>query len=200
MGVPTSEVGYTSATTGRGDHEVYEGHVVALGKKVWQIIRFLNDTDSVESCNEITGCQFTANIQGFKRKLLWCVKICFSVSSQVSHTGVVEYSGLPRYHAMATGKLSPAFCRIAACSSTVLLLHWLARSIKRISWLLVIYRFLQTKFTEIGHEIRLTGHNAPWRLLLSSRNLSDLLWAGAADSILSRSIVYHDMYFVTSFR
>jgi hypothetical protein len=33
MGVPTSEVGYTSATTGRGDHEVYKGHVVALEKK-----------------------------------------------------------------------------------------------------------------------------------------------------------------------
>jgi hypothetical protein len=32
MGVPTSEVGYTSATTGRGDHEVYKGHVVALGE------------------------------------------------------------------------------------------------------------------------------------------------------------------------
>jgi hypothetical protein len=32
MGVPTSEVGYTSATTGRGDHEVYKGHVVALGR------------------------------------------------------------------------------------------------------------------------------------------------------------------------
>jgi hypothetical protein len=31
MGVPTSEVGYTSATTGRGDHEVHTGHVVALG-------------------------------------------------------------------------------------------------------------------------------------------------------------------------
>jgi hypothetical protein len=31
MGVPTSEVGYTSATTGRGDHEVHKGHVVALG-------------------------------------------------------------------------------------------------------------------------------------------------------------------------
>jgi hypothetical protein len=30
MGVPTSEVGYTSATTGRGDHEVHKGHVVAL--------------------------------------------------------------------------------------------------------------------------------------------------------------------------
>jgi hypothetical protein len=43
MGVPTSEVGYTSATTRRGDHEVHNGHVVALEKKlllerqaVWQ--------------------------------------------------------------------------------------------------------------------------------------------------------------------
>jgi hypothetical protein len=31
MGVPTLEVGYTSATTGRGDHEVHKGQVVALG-------------------------------------------------------------------------------------------------------------------------------------------------------------------------
>jgi hypothetical protein len=30
MCVPTSEVGYTSATTGRGDHQVHKGHVVAL--------------------------------------------------------------------------------------------------------------------------------------------------------------------------
>jgi hypothetical protein len=29
-GVPISEVGYTSATTGRGDHEVHKGHVVTL--------------------------------------------------------------------------------------------------------------------------------------------------------------------------
>jgi hypothetical protein len=33
MGNPTSEVGYTSATTGRGDHEVHKGHVVALERK-----------------------------------------------------------------------------------------------------------------------------------------------------------------------
>jgi hypothetical protein len=32
MGVPTSEVGYTSAITGRGDHEVNKGYVVALEK------------------------------------------------------------------------------------------------------------------------------------------------------------------------
>jgi hypothetical protein len=30
MGVPTSDVSYTSATDGKGDHEVYKGHVVAL--------------------------------------------------------------------------------------------------------------------------------------------------------------------------
>jgi hypothetical protein len=30
MGVPNSEVGYTSATAGRGDHEVHKGHVVTL--------------------------------------------------------------------------------------------------------------------------------------------------------------------------
>ena len=33
MGVPTSEVGYTSATARRGDHESSYEHVVALGKK-----------------------------------------------------------------------------------------------------------------------------------------------------------------------
>jgi hypothetical protein len=33
MGVPTSEVGYTSATTGRADHEVHKGNVVALEKE-----------------------------------------------------------------------------------------------------------------------------------------------------------------------
>jgi hypothetical protein len=33
MGVSTSEVGYTSATIRRGDHEVNDGHVVALDLK-----------------------------------------------------------------------------------------------------------------------------------------------------------------------
>jgi hypothetical protein len=33
MGVPTSEVGYTSATTRRGDHDVHKGSVVALRRK-----------------------------------------------------------------------------------------------------------------------------------------------------------------------
>jgi hypothetical protein len=33
MGAPTSEVGYTSATTRRGDHEVYMGMWWKWGKK-----------------------------------------------------------------------------------------------------------------------------------------------------------------------
>jgi hypothetical protein len=33
MGIPTLKVGYTSATTGMGDHEVHKQHVVALEKK-----------------------------------------------------------------------------------------------------------------------------------------------------------------------
>ena len=37
MGVPTSEVGYTSATARRGDHESSYEHVVALEKKTWCI-------------------------------------------------------------------------------------------------------------------------------------------------------------------
>jgi hypothetical protein len=36
MGALTSDVGYTSATTGRGDHEVHKGHVVVLGRGVPQ--------------------------------------------------------------------------------------------------------------------------------------------------------------------
>jgi hypothetical protein len=31
MGILPSEVGYASATTGRGDYKVNKGHVVALG-------------------------------------------------------------------------------------------------------------------------------------------------------------------------
>jgi heme/copper-type cytochrome/quinol oxidase subunit 3 len=42
MGIPTSEVGYTSATTGRGDHEVHKGHVVGLDIMI--IIYLISDS------------------------------------------------------------------------------------------------------------------------------------------------------------
>jgi hypothetical protein len=39
MSVPSSEVGYTSVTTGRGEHEAHKGHVVVLAKKtLWETI------------------------------------------------------------------------------------------------------------------------------------------------------------------
>jgi hypothetical protein len=38
MGVPASEVGYTSATNGRGDHEVHKEHVVELAQKKFLIL------------------------------------------------------------------------------------------------------------------------------------------------------------------
>jgi hypothetical protein len=48
MGVPTSEVGYTSATTERGDHAVHNEHVVA--QKITIITQadiFFVDSESV---------------------------------------------------------------------------------------------------------------------------------------------------------
>jgi hypothetical protein len=45
MGVPTSEVGYTSATTGRGDHEVHKGHVVALKKILERFTKYTGISD-----------------------------------------------------------------------------------------------------------------------------------------------------------
>jgi hypothetical protein len=39
MGVPTSEVGYASATTGRGDHEVHKEHVVAMKIYIYLFIK-----------------------------------------------------------------------------------------------------------------------------------------------------------------
>jgi hypothetical protein len=47
MGVPTSQVSYTSATTGRGDHEVHKGPVVALEEKKYSEIS-LNSQSMVE--------------------------------------------------------------------------------------------------------------------------------------------------------
>jgi hypothetical protein len=41
MGVPTSEVGYTSATSGRGDHEVHKGNAVALEEKHYRLLLLL---------------------------------------------------------------------------------------------------------------------------------------------------------------
>jgi hypothetical protein len=53
MGVPTSEVGYTTATTGREDHEVREGHVEALGGK--KSLRIINTDHLAQEINFAMG-------------------------------------------------------------------------------------------------------------------------------------------------
>jgi hypothetical protein len=52
MGVPASEVGYTSATPGRGDHEVHYGHVVALEE---EDIKHFNNCDFLKIILSIRG-------------------------------------------------------------------------------------------------------------------------------------------------
>jgi len=79
MGVPTSEVGYTSAMPRREDHEVRKGHVGALDKKkdriclhIWCFWKSCQDTTSADHRN------------------LQIVKVCFLSGGDVFST--VQYS------------------------------------------------------------------------------------------------------------
>jgi hypothetical protein len=95
MGFPTSEVGYTSATTGRGAHEVHKGHVVALAKIVRivnknvygaKIVRIINKnvdgacTDSTIGDNEIffkyCCLKTTLLADCYSTGVLICVCVC----------------------------------------------------------------------------------------------------------------------------
>jgi hypothetical protein len=51
MGVPTSEVGYISATTERGDHEVHKGHVVALEEIKKSIVQKVKNMFGLSNSN-----------------------------------------------------------------------------------------------------------------------------------------------------
>jgi hypothetical protein len=65
LGVPTSEVGYTSATTGRGDHEVHKGHVMALAKKNAKNVR-LSELIFLMACKislQVSGKQLTHKVR-----------------------------------------------------------------------------------------------------------------------------------------
>jgi hypothetical protein len=59
MGVPNLEVGYTSATTGRGVHEVHKGHVVALREKKHHIctifVIFTTDNTTTAGINPLNA-------------------------------------------------------------------------------------------------------------------------------------------------
>jgi hypothetical protein len=57
MGVSVCEGGYTSASTGRGDHEVHKGHVVALGEKIPCTQSRKTQWPWTASCKMFTGCK-----------------------------------------------------------------------------------------------------------------------------------------------
>jgi hypothetical protein len=61
MGVPTSEVVYTSATTGRGVHEVLKGHVVALEEDFCRI----NDEHHCHYCYNTTGSNRSNKLRAY---------------------------------------------------------------------------------------------------------------------------------------
>jgi hypothetical protein len=69
MGVRTLEVGYASATTGRGDHEVRKGHVVALEKKNIYIINSLILITEAVSTARYDLSPYIKHIRFFRKRL-----------------------------------------------------------------------------------------------------------------------------------
>ena len=55
MGVPASEVGYTSATARSGDHESSYEHVVALGKKYISLTCVIHINIMDPNCAHVEG-------------------------------------------------------------------------------------------------------------------------------------------------
>jgi hypothetical protein len=83
MGVPTSEVGYTSATTGRGDHEVHKEHVVALEEKQNQLPMLAN-LHTVNCSNALP--EVRTNIQWGGKKLLRSLDLVLCGSHEPIHS------------------------------------------------------------------------------------------------------------------
>jgi hypothetical protein len=75
MGVPASEVDYTSATTGKGDHEVHKGHVAELEKKPF-LSFYINDLKEIELGRNIVKCSYRAlSYQTYEKKPTLCTDL-----------------------------------------------------------------------------------------------------------------------------
>jgi hypothetical protein len=89
MGVPTSEVGYTSATTGRGDHEVHKGHVVALERK--KIITDNPSTLQLVKLRLLRDTGITAHVDFFLVVRFLTYFSCYAVTLRPTPTGGQTY-------------------------------------------------------------------------------------------------------------
>ena len=79
MGVPTSEVGYSPTMPRREDHEVYKGHVVALGEKK-KPLRLRNRMS-------VINMRFAKDQRGviLRGQVSTYTKLCFSLNEQHAH-------------------------------------------------------------------------------------------------------------------
>jgi hypothetical protein len=101
MGVPTSQVGYTSATTWRGDHEVHKGHVVAMEGGTHTFTLYINSAKNVMSSSRAKQCNrllslpgssyrwaCSSELHGSSQGIYWGTnwKVSFSFTHQVLFT------------------------------------------------------------------------------------------------------------------
>jgi hypothetical protein len=99
MGVATSEVRYTSATTGRGDHEAHKRHVVALEKT--KINKFQQYTN--------TGWPLKHSLipSSYKIKTYW--NIFINMGLQTQEGGTLSVSNTT-WNCMSLCKCAHQFC------------------------------------------------------------------------------------------
>jgi hypothetical protein len=95
MGVPSSEVGYISATTERGVHEVHNGHEVAFSKK--KSSRDWNVNKPVLS-----------NLEHFENKSYVIVLFLNKVGNYV-YSNMMTRSDVCLIFALISGKMYPCF-------------------------------------------------------------------------------------------
>jgi hypothetical protein len=70
MGVPSSEVGYTSATAGRGDQVQKKGHVMALGGKIYRTIILTGGLYGCETWSLILVLREERRLMVFENRVL----------------------------------------------------------------------------------------------------------------------------------
>jgi hypothetical protein len=107
MGVPTSEVGYTSATTRRGDHEVHKGHVVALEEIKKKVRRTcclhlqgetefgsggycMNDSRKNVNCNGRLKGHWPITATGKEEEDVFCTKLMGIIRVQSEANGCIK--------------------------------------------------------------------------------------------------------------
>jgi hypothetical protein len=94
MGVPTSDVGYTSATNRSGDFEGRKGHVVALGggDSVRELVR--HPVRFEERSTTIARCYVDSGHRQSQEALLRNTKLCVTQPHRSKLTNIITVSSV----------------------------------------------------------------------------------------------------------